>query len=77
MAKARKPTKRQQELIDEQRVRHAYHRVGTNVEVPISSLTAIKAAGLAAIAAGADDAGLDAGLDAAMKKAIDEARTPA
>jgi hypothetical protein len=73
MAKARKPTKRQQELIDEQRVRHAYHRVGANVEVPISSLAGIKAAGLAAVAAGADDAGLDA----AVKKAIDEARAPA
>ncbi len=72
MTKARKPTKRQQEEIDGQRVRHAYHRVASNVEVPIFALTGIKAAGMAAVAAGADDAALDA----AVKAAVDLVKVP-
>lgn len=64
--KARKPSKRQQEAIDLQRVRHSYLRVASNVQVPISALTAIKEAGHAAIAAGADDAALDAAVKAAV-----------
>lgn len=70
MTKARKPTPKQQAAIDEQRVRHAYHRVASGVEVPIFSLTAIKKAGMAAIAAGADDAALDQ----AVRDAVDAAR---
>ncbi len=66
MPKARKPTKRQQEAIDEQRVRHAYHRVASCVQVPVFSLAGIKAAGKAAIAYGADDAALDAAVRAAV-----------
>lgn len=62
MPKVRKPTKRQQELIDETRVRRAYHRVADGVEVPIFALTAIKRAGMAACAAGADEAALEAAL---------------
>ena len=70
--KTRKPTKRQQELIDEQRVRHSYQRVASGVEVPIFALTRIKNAGLSAIAAGADDTTLDAWI----KAVVDEVKAP-
>lgn len=66
-----KPTKKQK--ADRDRVSAAYRRVAAGVQVPIMSLTAIMAAGLAALAAGGDDAAIDA----AVRQAVDRVRTPA
>ena len=59
MAKKRKPTPKQQQKIDANRVSNAYSRTCNGIQVPMQKIPDIFAAGHAAIAAGADDTVLE------------------
>ncbi len=65
-------TTRKQEQADRSRVNAIYGRVAQNVQVPIMSLGRIMDAGLAALAAGGDDAQVAL----AVKTVVDRVRTP-
>lgn len=65
-----KKTSKAQAARDRQRVNAAYGRAAHGVQVPIMKLGAIMDAGLAALAAGGDDAAIEA----AVKAAVDQVR---